>query len=387
MANATKFEKACHNLILGHPFFGTLMAKLNKVEDIWIDTLCIDGTTLWYNPDYINALTFDETVGVAAHEVGHLALGHHARRGNRDSHEWNVACDFSLNQLLIDDGFTLPHGALIEPRFQGMDAEQIYTIRARERSPSSSDDKPGKPGKDGAKDHGGTGSFIDGIGANGEPATATELRDQAEDWQIAAMQAASAAKAAGKLSGAASYIVNDIRKVRSDQWEILREFMTQNTKEASWLPPNRRYVYQGLYLPGYRDKKQMGEMVIVIDTSGSVFANKQLLDDFNNHTNDILEDTTPETTHVLYWDTECKGYDTYERDDLPITITPHGGGGTAFDGIWSYLALQDIQPSCVVVLTDLYATFGDAPEYPVLWASVGSDTAPYGDVVKLELDH
>jgi predicted metal-dependent peptidase len=209
------------------------------------------------------------------------------------------------------------------------------------------------------------------------------LNVTARDWEIATMQAVAAAKAAGQLPGAGQWIADQIRRSKINWREVLRDFVNAASRsEVSWVPPNRRYVYQGLYLPGPTGRR-MGEMVLLVDTSGSIWG--PLLDAFGDELNGILEDMQPEKVHVLYWDAEFQGHAEYEVDDLPVKIEPAGGGGTEFDGVWAWIAQQGIDPACVVALTDLYCSFGEDPGYPVLWCSVAGSVAPFGDIVKLQL--
>ena len=58
----------------------------------------------------------------------HPALHHHVRRSGRDPKRWNVACDYAINPLFVDAGLTLPEGVLLDNRFRGMSAEQIYNL-------------------------------------------------------------------------------------------------------------------------------------------------------------------------------------------------------------------------------------------------------------------
>ncbi|NBR24905.1 MAG: hypothetical protein EBU08_14255, partial [Micrococcales bacterium] len=58
--------------------------------------------------------------------------------------------------------------------------------------------------------------------------------------------------------------------------------------------------------------------------------------------------------------------------------------GTAFSPCFKYLEDNDIHPVAAIFLTDLYCDdFGNPPEYPVLWVSNGTDTAPFGEVVMM----
>ena len=78
-----------------------------------------------------------ELEAVLAHEVLHCALGHHCRRGGRDPQLWNEAADLAINPILIGNGFTLPAGALLDPAFNNLSAEEIYARlidRSREES-------------------------------------------------------------------------------------------------------------------------------------------------------------------------------------------------------------------------------------------------------------
>jgi hypothetical protein len=68
-----------------------------------------------------------------------------------DPRRWNEACDYAINPLLLDAGLGLPDGVLVDPRFRGMSAEQIYNLREAEAQP-----QPG--GQNSASDGAGAGS-------------------------------------------------------------------------------------------------------------------------------------------------------------------------------------------------------------------------------------
>jgi predicted metal-dependent peptidase len=426
----SRITEARNALILSQPFFGALALRLKVEESRAVESMAVDGKTIRYNPDWIEATPFDQVVGVTAHEVMHCAASHHARRGARDHRLFNVACDYAVNPLLIDAGFKLPDGALVRDDLRDLSAEEIYT-RLRQEEAQQSEGAPEPQPEDGASDpdegedeapgdqssetdeqddepagdddgddpsgdsgegegdvgeapapsYGGCGSFEDGPG-DGIPATEAELAEQAREWEIATMQAVAAAKAAGQLPGAGQWLVKQITQPRINWREALRDFVTASARsEMSWVPPNRRYIHQGLYLPG-PSGKEMGEMVVLLDTSGSCAG--PLQDTFAAEFNGIVEDMRPERIHLIYWDTQLQGHREFEPDDK-IVIEPQGFGGTDFSGIWQYIADQGIEPACLVGLTDLYASFGNAPDYPVLWCSTDGTHAPFGQVVKLQL--
>ncbi|MCB1829640.1 MAG: hypothetical protein KDI35_05750, partial [Gammaproteobacteria bacterium] len=112
---ATKLAAARTRLILDKPFLGALVLRLpmEEVTAEWCTTTATDARKFYYNPAYIDALSMDETQFMLAHEALHCALSHFARRGHRIRHRWDLACDFAINPLLVDDGLTAPPGSLL----------------------------------------------------------------------------------------------------------------------------------------------------------------------------------------------------------------------------------------------------------------------------------
>src|SRR5208337_2367465 len=132
-----RIQKARTALLLDHPFFGSLLFRLKGSENRSIATMATDGVSLYFNPGFVDTLNSATLAGVLAHEVMHPALQHHVRRSGRDPKRWNEACDYAINPLLLDAGLSLPDGVLVDHRFRGMSAEQIYNIREAEAQPKS----------------------------------------------------------------------------------------------------------------------------------------------------------------------------------------------------------------------------------------------------------
>src|SRR5271168_2777759 len=145
-----RIQKARTALILDHPFFGSLLFRLKGRECRSVQTMATDGMSIYYNPDFVETLNAATLAGTLAHEVMHPALHHHMRRSGRDLKRWNVACDYAINPLLIEAGLSLPEGVLLDNRFRGMSAEQIYNLLDSETSQDSgSEDKESESGGEG----------------------------------------------------------------------------------------------------------------------------------------------------------------------------------------------------------------------------------------------
>ena len=91
---------------------------------------------MWYNPSFSAGLSDAELVGVMAHEIMHCAMLHPFRRNGRDGQEWNVACDYAINGLLKQSGFTLPGDALLDSQYDGLSARKlIFAKRESAKKP------------------------------------------------------------------------------------------------------------------------------------------------------------------------------------------------------------------------------------------------------------
>ena len=81
----TKLVAARTKLILDKPFLGALVLRLpmQTARSDWCPTTATDARKFYYNPDFIDCLSLDETQFVLAHEALHCALSHFARRQHR----------------------------------------------------------------------------------------------------------------------------------------------------------------------------------------------------------------------------------------------------------------------------------------------------------------
>jgi predicted metal-dependent peptidase len=167
-----------------------------------------------------------------------------------------------------------------------------------------------------------------------------------------------------------------------DWRELLRRAWSETIpSDYSWLPPNRRHIWAGLYLPGVTSEG-VGEIAIAVDCSGSV--NARQLGLFEGEIRSILEGQRPSRVHVLYFDTEVHKAEVYQAGQQ-IALTPVGGGGTNFGPCFQWLDEHGIVPQTLVFLTDLCGAFpNEAPAYPVLWASTELYRVPFGQVISME---
>jgi predicted metal-dependent peptidase len=403
LASGVRIRKSRTALLLDHPFFGALLFRLGASPSTSVATMATDGVSLFYNPEFVESLNAAELAGVLAHEVMHPALQHHTRRGDRNHARWNMACDYVINPMLIDAGLVLPKDVLLDRRFSGMSAERIYNLIEEEENQDPTNGTPrsqNEPAGVAPPDEKAQNS--DNVDAEGDPTApctpggvgqvldAPEPEDgggktvaeQAREWQIAVEQAESVAKLAGKMPVGAVRTLESAQAARVDWRELLRRAWSETIPaDYSWMRPNRRHVWSGLYLPGITSEG-VGEIAIAVDCSGSVSARQLGL--FEAEIRSILAGQRPRTVHVLYFDAEVHKVETYQVGES-ISLTPVGGGGTDFRSCFARIDEQGVIPQTLVFLTDLCGTFpGEAPAYPVIWASTENRRAPFGQVVPME---
>lgn len=388
-ASGRLITKAKTQLILDRPFFGRLALSLKFKADVGMDTCWVDGQTFGYNPKFIHECTVGQIKTIIAHEVLHCALGHHCRhrRGSRDSHYWNVSGDYIVNHILKQSNFEWIEGLYWDDKYDDQwGIEQVYKEIAVNMPPPP----PGGEGdEEGGEGGGGNGGGNDGDTGgdenkqgqgppsgevrDGQQKDASQSKAEEQEWQIATAQAASSAKAVGKLSAAEKRFLDEVLPQPKMDWkEMLKQFMQSHIKnDYSFVPPNKRFIHMDMILPSLRGEA-LGEIVFGIDTSASLCTRELKL--FGAECNEALETCAPEKAHVVYCDSSVCATESFTPDQYPIEFRPVGGGGTRFSPVYDWVKEQGIVPLCLVYFTDMYCW--DYPDYDPGYPTLFVSTSP-----------
>lgn len=381
--------KKAHISIMQHKKFcaysGVLACGKTTVDDT-IPTACTDGWNVRYNPKFVeeHMPTDPELRFLVLHEAQHKAYRHLStwRALHEENHQLaNIACDFFVNLSLQDtddgEGFIkMPKlGVPPDPKYRGWSVGMIYQDLKKQL-----DEQGGSGAGDGMDDH-----DWDGNESNGDPA---KEQEQANEIQRAIRQGELLRKKlAGKGAGGEDGVFGDLLAPKIDWRKVLREFVTETCSgrdESSWRKPNRRYLSQDIYMPTMVGTT-MTELVVGFDTSGSVF-NSPEMDRFASELRSIIEDVKPQKVHVIYWDTEVAGHQTFEDGQFAVqNLQPKGGGGTDGAVLFDYLRKNRINPQAIVQLTDGYVGSWGRSEWPTLWGVTSDLVAPFGTTIKVEV--
>lgn len=422
---ADKLAAARTRLILDQPFLGALLLRLPlAAAGDWCRTTATDARRLYYNPRWIAELSAAEVQFALAHEALHCALGHFARRGRRVKRKWDLACDFAVNPLLVDEGLQPPAEAQLLDLYRGMTAEEIYPCiddsldretldehvwdgdDGGEGGAGGNHDAGGKGGGGGDHDAGGDGEAAPpqsdpqaggatpqrpdhGAGAEAAaappPLAAAEGERLRQQWQRHLAAAAQRAREAGRLSGTLARLAESTLAPQVSWRALLAQQLTQAARDDySWQRPSRRSGVAGGEALFPALKSHAGDICVALDTSGSIAAA-----DFELFVGELnaLKGTLPVRVTLLACDAAlapdapwvCEPW-----EELRLPRRFEGGGGTAFAPVFAWIEKTGWHPDALVYFTDAGGDFPPLPpDYPVLWLVKGKAPVPWGRRIQL----
>ena len=385
LATASTLTRARSNLVFDHPFFGAIALRLKMVETLDMPTMGVDGYNIFYNPFFVATMKAEETNGVLAHEVLHVAMLHHTRLGNRNRQIWNMACDYAINPIVFKNNMVLPKDCLYEDKYKNMTAEDVYedllkdpeiqkALAAGEELKEAIEKALGEAAENGQKG-------FDEILAPPED----KAEEAEQDAKSLTNTGLAAAKQAGKLPGGLEELIDAAHENQVNWKERLRDLLTTTVRgDQVWHRPNMRMLDQ-VYLPHY-EQEPAGNLVLAIDTSGSVSQHE--LSIYGGEIKAIMLDNHIEKLTVLYVDTKVQKVEVFEVDD-DFELRVKGRGGTEFEPAFDWVEEQgDDRPNALLYFTDGEANFpADPPNYPVIWCITSrfkEIEAPWGDTIQLK---
>jgi predicted metal-dependent peptidase len=406
-------SRAKIQMLESHPFYAHILTHLKfefRDELPLGSTSATDGKSVFIQPERYVALPKGEQVTVLAHEQLHCLDGHLWRSGTRDKLWANVAQDIYIYHVLKSERFDtlrdnehaltqfLHKRAKRQPSsgyaydlddFAGQFWEQIYeAITPDSASQSSSSDGAGDGSPSQGQAQGKANGQGDGVGGCYHPQSGPAASEAREQWKQWIREAGMYAKMAGATPGRWQELVDAATPAVPFETRFF-DFLKRGLEgESTFDSFARRHISRGMYLPS-EIVEQMGETVLVCDTSGSrskedlayaygVFRSWRALH--------------PCKVHVVDCDTECHWRTFEEYDELPAQWEAKGRGGTYFAPPFEEVKRRQLDISLLVFFTDGYLFDHDAlsklkPTYETMWVLTGEHDkgwkAPFGEMVKV----
>ena len=349
-------ERARTRLSVVAPFFGSLALRHEMTATDAVPTAAVDkhGRIL-YNPEWCGRLTMAEALFVLAHETMHVVFAHLARRGDRDVYLWNVANDAIINEIIAKElgSYATPiNGCVSIAGASEFSSEQLYEKLKQEQDGDATPPPLVMPDLQG-----------DAGGSEDKGLSEAEAREVIADAKAELAAAATAAKMCGNLSADMKRFIGEFIQSRVPWYSVLERYLTGRAQQhQSWSRPNKRYLRR-CYLPRRDRMPGMGEIVIGIDTSGSVTMGEWQT--YFGHVNAIIEQCHPSQVTVVYCDYSVSKVDEFTPDEYPIAPREViGGGGTDMRSICKWIAENRDDVSVAVVFTDGYTPTPEPEDVP-----------------------
>ena len=394
-----KLTTARVGLLLKAPFFGNMATRMQLIEaDEWCPTAATNGRNFYYNTKFVQKLSVKKLEFLFGHEICHCVFDHFGRVGSRDRQLSNIAQDYAVNQILVDEriGEKITEVKICyDPKYRGLAWEEIYDQLYEKAEKISMPDLlkqlgdlldehinedgsgPGKEGKDGDKD-----------GKGGMPTMTKEEAQQIRDEIKEAMIQSAAAAGAGKTPAGIQRLIKDMTEPKISWRDLVRqEIQSIIRNDYTFSRPSRKGQMSGAILPGMKEATTI-DVGICIDMSGSIGEEDATV--FLSEVKGIMDQYEDFKINLWCFDTAIYNHKEISQDnshDLE-EYEPQGGGGTDFEVNWEFMKDNGIAPKKFIMFTDGYpcGSWGDEDYCDTIFIVKGNTEAeaPFGQTVIYE---
>jgi predicted metal-dependent peptidase len=386
----TRIKKA-HITLMQHPstalYSGVIASGKNEVIDAEQEggkfTAYTDGINKVYCREYVAEYDNEAKLrGLILHENLHVALKQIPRHKDlQEDHKLlNYAMDFVVNDIIKNtEGHTgyskeplvlLPDGALYHPMFHDWAVRKVYNyLKQRKDELDKASEKGEQPKSCDQQDKSSS-------GGEGETDIDEALRGMDKEMdghrfgEVTEMDAEQLKKLegeidkalrqggmlAGRMGATVPRVIGDMLEPTVDWREVLREFVQSAMRgkdEYTWRKMSKPYLANDMYIPSMHSET-MGELVVAIDTSGSI--DNEQISEFASELASICDLCNPDKVRVLWWDTKVHGEQVFQGNyqDIGKMLKPLGGGGTHVGCVSDYMIKNSVNAEVLVIFTDGY---------------------------------
>ena len=390
-----KLTTARVGLLLKAPFFGNMATRMKLIEaDEWCPTAATNGRNFYYNTEFVKKLSVKKLEFLFGHEILHCVFDHFGRVGSRDRMLSNIAQDYAVNQILVDEriGEKITEVQICyDNKYRGMAWEEIYDelYAKAEKIPMEDllkqlgdlldehiNEDGSAPGKEGDKD------------SKGKPGMSKEEAQAIKDEIKEAMIQAASAAGAGKVPAGIQRMIKDMTEPKISWRELVnQEIQSIIRNDYSFTRPNRKSMHSGAILPGMKEATTI-DIGIGIDMSGSIGQEDATV--FLSEVKGIVDQYEDFKINLWCFDTEIYNHKeiTHDNSHDLMDYEPQGGGGTDFMANWEFMKENGIEPKKFIMFTDGYpcGDWGDEDYCDTIFVVKGNTQAeaPFGQTVIYE---
>lgn len=371
--------KAKSQLTVKHPYFGMLASRLKHESSESIRGYASNGVRFIYNPEFISKRSLEDVMFILTNCVMHHVLAHQQRRLNRKGPLWQLATDFAINNMLHQNGLSIPQGANFNEEYEGMYAEEIYTELKEAYFGTVNDafENDTRPNENlvpnsspNEQENEETGIFSNLENIEDDLDAQTE-----SEWQYAASITQEIAQRKSAMPSGLDRLAKKTKADNIDWRFVLYNAINRHMRNNyAFMPPNKKHIHRGFILPSLTSDTL--SLCVAIDTSGSI--NEELLGIFIEEFKNIMQNFPAVQIELIIADAKVHGHYTFqggEKMDFPLK----GGGGTDYRPVFEYIEANLPMNTMLLYFTDGDGWFPKIPpSYEVLWALSRNAKVPFG---------
>ena len=392
-----KLTTARVGLLLKAPFFGNMATRMKLIDaSDWCPTAATNGRDFMYNTEFVKKLSVKKLEFLFAHEICHAIFDHFGRLGSRIPQLANIAQDYAVNQILVDEriGDKITEVKICyDPKYRGLAWEEIYDelYEKAEKIPMEQllaqlgdlldehikeEEGVGAGNKDSDKE------------GKGKPSLSKEEAEQIRQEIKNAMIQSAAAAGAGKVPAGIQRMIKNITEPKMDWRQLVQqEIQSIVRNDYSFQRVNRKSMHSGAILPGMKEATTI-DVAISIDMSGSIGDEDATA--FLSEIKGIMDQYEDFRINLWCFDTDIYNWKQITHDEAHELeeYEPQGGGGTDFEVNWTFMEENGIQPKKFIMFTDGYPCggWGDEDYCDTIFIVKGNTSAeaPFGQTVIYE---
>jgi predicted metal-dependent peptidase len=390
-----KLTTARVGLLLKAPFFGNMATRMRLIEsDDWCPTAATNGRDFFYSTEFVKNLSVKKLEFLFAHEICHAIFDHFGRLGSRDPRLANIAQDYAVNQILVDEriGEKITEVDICyDPKFRGKAWEEIYDELMEQAEKISIPELLKQLGDlldEHIKEEEGAGSGDKDKDGKGKPGLTKEEAEAIRQEIKNAMIQSAAAAGAGKVPAGIQRMIKNMTEPKMDWRQLVQqEIQSIVRNDYSFTRVNRKSMHSGAILPGMKEATTI-DVAISIDMSGSIGDEDATA--FLSEIKGIMDQYEDFRINLWCFDTDIYNWKQITHDEAHelVEYEPQGGGGTDFEVNWRFMEDNGIQPKKFIMFTDGYPCggWGDEDYCDTIFIVKGNTSAeaPFGQTVIYE---
>ncbi len=362
-----KITQAKTKLMLENPYFGSLVTSIELRVNNNIASFRPLGDVLEYNDEYLEVLDINEVSTILANAAMHQALFHSNRGKDKVSSVWNLASDYAINDLLVDNGFMLPPMANYASRFEMLYAEQIYQILLAELDLQDNDET------------------LDEQEKQSEEFEEQDLPENLlaqEEYELLLEQLNMKLEKHGDLPKGIERFIESKKEAQISWRDELYRYVNIHAKsDYRMFPSSKKHLYRGIALPSIYGEEL--KIVVAIDTSASI--DDELLKTFLAELYEIMQVFTHYVIELIECDATIQNIQRLTPQE-PLEPMLKGGGGTDFRPVFEYIETMNEDFKFLIYFTDGKGSFPKyEPLIDVLWVMSERCDVPFGEVLELKV--